>query len=431
MSRILIFITFFLLCSINAFSEVKRNTNLNNYTTIANAVDQALSNGKDIQKRIAELDVQRQDLYMSYASILPNVQYFYSMTHSDMAYSGSLSPLSGLNDRTIDGGMDSFSVEQNVSIHKIIPQIMYGQKNYDIAQNIYEQHRNELTLRVIATFLDVYRYEKLKKLSREAREAFEKQYEIAKIKFSHGKVTKSHLLSINAKLNEAQADEIKVTNQYEIAKNLYYFLTNSNPKNLILPSKMQLPEQDVNKFIDLALLKNTKLKIDKDSISKAKYNIAARASDLLPDVKIGYAKTKQRNIWYIAGNPDLTQDTAKLEISVPIFDSGQKILKVSKASKELTLAKINLELTTQEIVNLISTTWNMHLSQQANIDALRNSKLSAQEYYDQQKIMYINNTGSAAELFEAKKTLINAETALLNSEIEAIMLYYKLIHFIS
>lgn len=411
--------------SLQNFCWAKENSS-NERITIPMALDLANKHNPAIEKFDIQMDILGYDLYNTYAGYLPQVNYQDRSERIKMNYDTE-----DIEDRGFRSGMKSFTIDQDISVHKFVPEIMQKHKEKSARSYALLDELFITKLKVIQAFVDVYKNQKLLPIINEIEENLKKQLEIGQIKLDYDHIKSSDFKSLGADLAEAIAEKIKISNGLDIAKNTYTMLVGAEHTNLELDRVLQLPYQDISSFVEAVTVKNAKILASQEGATSAKYMLASKTANLLPDVNIGYANTFYKNLWYMPGYPDLTHNAYRVDVRIPIFDGGKSIVGVGRQVKELKLANLNSQITYEEVVSSASHFWSQYEVYSQMITRYEQSLKALEEILTQKQLQFNNDRGSFMSVLDAKRNMLAMKMKLIDAKCEKVLIYYKILSYVS
>ncbi len=396
-----------------------------NATTINQAITLAEKNNSDFLKSDIELDISSIDLFKAYSQALPNVSIIDKKEQMKMRYENGAAP-----DRDFTSRTESFNVEQNISLHKIIPNIITAHKEKAVKSYSISEDRKNAKIKIVMTFLELYKHTKTMPLINEMEKVTKSQMESMKSKFEYDRVGGYEFSQIASDVAKVSGDKIKIESGLNVWREYYKLIIGEQSQDLEVNANLVSPYKNLSSFIDAVAENNSKYLGSKEQLLKAKYGLAAKSMDLLPDVKVGYSKNRFKNLWYLPSYPDLNQEILRAEVSIPIFDGGRKIADLARQTKEVRLAFLNSEIEYQTTLKDASLAYGEFEASLETVRQYEYSIKSLESALEKEQIKYNSQRGSYYSLLSVKRNLLDIKIKLINAKCDRVMLYYKMTNYL-
>lgn len=251
-----------------------------------------------------------------------------------------------------------------------------------------------------------------------AKESAKRLYEQYKIKYNMGSLPRSNLVEQNAQLARIQLEELQQNTAKRQAKQLLKVMINVPNDQLIkLTGKL-----DINVFGKMPSLKSVLKQVSKNNPNIALAKLALDAADYNYKIALNSAKaqlnltaTMQKDIGASVG----------LSVNVPINDPTLKQQVVS-AKSALFQAKINLQQTSQDNLQLASNTWQELASKVKENQLLKNNLATSKKLYELSITQYKYGKASSLDVVTRQKTLVSDQQALISNTISYLQDFIKL-----
>lgn len=403
---------------INATAAEKR-------VTIEHAIQIAKKNNHELNKIELQRDLAAYDLYNVYSEYLPHVSATSKSEKMKMRYQDQPNM-----DRDFTQSTEALTIDQSISLHKMIPKVAQGHKDKSVKNYKLSEEAKISKFQVIETFIEIYKNQNIIPMLEDIASTIKTQKEIAEIKLKHDHIKSADLMLINAHMAEINAQRYRAVNDLDIAINLYNAIVGEKHSNLEIPQNITLPYKKIEQYIETVMNINSGMLAAQETVGRSKYALAAKSADLLPEVKVGYAKTNYKNLWYMPNNPDMTQNSARIEVQIPIFDGGRKIADVARHTKELRLAILESQIKHDTLIRDASRAWNEFEVSREMLKHYQYSLKSLEDIYTQKEIQYRSNKSSMYQLLDAKRSMLDTKMKLLTTRCNMVQNYYKILNYI-
>jgi len=229
-------------------------------------------------------------------------------------------------------------------------------------------------------------------------------------------------------LTNIQNTRDMINRQYEVALNLLKYQMGMDLNNKI---ELKDKTQDLISQLNADVLINKTLNIDNQSDYRmltvqekmAALNVKLQKSAFLPDVAVFYNHQENFNKKSFSFTPP---DILGLNVTVPIFGSGQKIAKVKQASLGLEKIKNGKEQLAMGLQLQYSDNQSAFKTAIAKFQANKYARDLASRIYDKAVIRYKEGMISSLELSQAQNQYLQAQSNYFNTIIEMSTAYTKL-----
>lgn len=396
---------------------------------IDEALERAHRDSYEFHKIEYSKNIASHDAYREYLSITPNVYYNTRREDTTMKYSINADrPNADFVSNT-----STFGIDQNLSIHKMIPMIVSAKYKHDVARYNLDESEKDVKIKFLNAFLDVYKYKQIIPLLTKIQQYLEKNIEIGKIRLKHGQIRESDFINLEYKLSEIVSEKLKAIGEFEIAKNLYKtFIGDIDEKQSINTNiNSKIKYRNFQEYLHDVLENNSKIKSSKSNSNVAYAEGVQKTVDLLPDVKFAVVKNRYQNLWYLPGFPDLDQNVTRLEVNVPIYDSGAKIINASKSIQNIKLANVNKYITYDDVYKSAIEAWQMRDAYKNITENYTNLLHAMNNNVIEKDIKQEGKIGSLGTLLDSRIEKNNVEIKLLHAKCNYILYSYRVLFLLS
>lgn len=384
------------------------------------SIKMAKNNSDELAMQYLSIESSESDFYSSLQKFLPSIKYSYSKG------SGTVNIPDHVDNVSFKSKNTSFSIEEDLSFHKIISNQTYAWNKLKSDKAKYQIFLNNLVLKTAETYMDVIisqeNFELAKNL--EKISSFDKYN--ASIKASLESINVNEYLGIESKSDDVTSRAIQSEMYKNIANDRYKIITKNDPKDFSLPVKFKLPTTNLNDYIKIVTENNKSIEDIKARLSMSESAKVASYSNLfLPDFKVFYTDSKSTLPFY-PGNPTMRVKQLVGSLELSLYDKGDKINAINKANIATRSAEYELKIAKQEIEINAKTLWSMHhslfllqKSKKENLNIESNRLLTALNKYKLGNISFV-------DYLKIYTSFYNAKIDYLRIYKEFVINYYKI-----
>ena len=403
--------------------------------TLKECVDEALKKNISIQQNILNLELAKKDVEIAKGNFLPNL----NASSSGRFNSGLSQNTSGVLSSTNNvNGSFSLSTSGNIfNGYRNLNSYKQAQLGVESSKLDIEFIQNDISLRVVNTYLNVLFAKENLSVARTQAEISRKQIEAAKNRFEAGAVAKGELLNAES---TAANDLQNVVNQENILNlallNLAQLLQ-IDPNNFDVASidvgspSATLLYNDPNAVYLKALGERPEIKKAELNIENSELGIELAKGAFLPTLSynLGVSTSyfhqfnnlfpgQSNDFFFKQVLKDRVQYGAGLSLNIPIFNRYQTKNRVAKSiinKKQSEFALESQKLQLQQIIQQafldVKAAVKTYEAAKISLDAQREAFKNAQERY---------NYGSMTQFDfdQVRNRLVNAEGAMIRSKFD-------------
>jgi outer membrane protein len=414
--------------------------------SLKQCIDYARENNLTVKKQFLQVQLSREDLKQSKASFLPSINgsatHVYNWGQTIDQYTNQFATERvRSNNFNLSADMDLFSGFQKLNRLRMM------QTNLKISQLQVEKTVNDISLNVATYYLQVLFYIELKKTTEAQLAVTKEQVERTRKMVNAGSVAQGELFNIEAQAATEEQAVAEANNNLNIS---YLTLAqlldvNDDPNfSITIPDlstfDINQPLPDPMQVYQLALGNQPEVKASELGVISADQSLKSTRGSAYPTISLsaswgtGYSGAAKRidtipgsssygTFKTIPFSDQLTQNenkSAGLFLRVPIFNGYQSRTAIQKAKIGLESARIDLEITKNNLLKVVQQAYADALAAQSKYGAA-NKKVNASResfHYAEQKIAVGMMT--SYEYNESKKNLVKAESDLLQARFDFI-----------
>ena len=385
--------------------------------TLDEAIDLGLENSKEYKIEQYYLDSAKNNKKSGMSEFLPEISFSYQTGKKQ-------------NVRSDGSGLDSFRAERANTLSlsqpifngmRGISTLKKGEAEYLAQKFKLEIFKRELILKIINSYIENLKFEKVAKLARDNLTYYQKILSQVKSKgslVSENEIIDNKIGYYNAKrdLEELENNLVQINLEYEN-------LTGAKPQNLE-NIKDEMPLADLEDLLqDMSI--NPEIMQKQQEVNSFKQAYWQELGNLSPKVNISASYSDQENLVYLDGG-DLASKSVFLEVKVPIFQKGNEYFGIKKAKYALKIKQQEFDLTVTEVEKKFNQAFqNYHYAKKSYEQIFDIFNLSKQKLAKNQK-SYNLKALSVISLLKAKIERNEAEIRFHEAKANLYTTYYKL-----
>lgn len=390
--------------------------------TIAEAISTALANSPDLQSSLARIHQAEAGLARARAPFWPRLSLFSEYVRADAPSSylfktidaRSLAPGTNFNKPGILENFES-GVKVDVNLYRggqDLLQHRIAETDMDASRFAHLAVRNTLVLSVIQLYYNVLAAADLVEIAAQTKKTVERQLEDRRIRYEGGSVLRSEVLSLKARLAQAETDLLQAGNRFQLMlATLNKVLGSALPENVILNDSGWSPPPcpgSYEKTLALALEKRPERARVKETVAAAELARRKARASYLPT-----ANAQAR--WYVddeAMEYDRHEDNWSLGVVLnwELFSGFSTQAGIARAEAMVEEGLATLRRVEQEIELDVKSTY-LQLSEAKS--RLEVAILGNQEAEEAFRLVSLEYQGGSASVVR----FLNAELALQSARI--------------
>lgn len=396
-------------------SLLQNNIHLQIANTSVNEAKAQVANGK--MNQLPNFGVDMTGMYLSNVAIYdPDWE---KVTTENIPHFGHQFNAS-LNQLLYSGG----KVNKSIGLAKL---------NEELARNQLADTELNMKYNAAQLYIGLYQLQNQLEILKKNKDLAESRLQNVQNFYAENMVTKNDVLRAEVFNSELEQATLTVENSIQVTNRNLVILTGLNENTNIIPDitdmKHEVAMENEFYFRDLAFHNNPKLSISSTQIAMAEKNLELTGTDLLPTVAAfaGYGFTRP----ITSSSPALDYYANSYQVGINISYNIESLYKnrkkaavnkiqieKSRQAKEATLQKINSD------INAAYNNYKLVLEQKK---VSEKSEIAANENYRISELKYQNQLITMVEMVDASNTKLNAELQTLNTEMNIILNYVKLL----
>ncbi len=406
--------------------------------TLEDCINHALQNNIQLKRSELQVESAHKDVTQSAFEMGPNLSGFYNHSFLD----GTTFNQYSLRFESLQNQSGSLGIVSEVTLFDGFNGINNRSRlKYQLESRRQDAEilKNDITLNVVAGFLQVLMDTEQHKLAREQFQVSQVQLKKADSQRELGTISQSDYLNIKSQNINQQAQLTSAANRLKFSNlELAHLLELDNPEDfeidltpITLSESHEILAFD-NLFEEIAQGR-PELRKAEYQMKSAQKSLSMAYGQLTPRVTLGYqlGSGYDQTAWFITPDsvlieyPDYTyrnqiqdyiQHRVYFRVSIPIFQKFSNLSNISKSKIQVLDAKYAVEEAEKQVYREIQTAFADAISSWDNYLAYKESAESFKELYNQTVKRFELGTASALDVSLAQNDLIKAEGELLHAK---------------
>jgi len=251
---------------------------------------------------------------------------------------------------------------------------------------------NQLLAQVVQAYADVRRDQQSLEIRRADVEVLGGQLKESQARFDVGEITRTDVAQSQARLASSQANLRNAEAQLATSRATYAALVGHNPGTLEPePSLAYLMPGNVDEAFDVAERNSPLLRGQQYAEQASRARVAGARAERMPAVSL------QSSLAFANGPIDPfvqglydTEQTARVTVTVPLFNGGLTTSRVRQAIERNNSDRITVETQRRSVLQTVTQSWNQILAARANIatteEEVRAATVAAEGTHEEQKV---------------------------------------------
>ena len=285
----------------------------------------------------------------------------------------------------------------------------------------------DVMLQAIAAYMDVLTNKAILELSRNNRDVLMKQLEAANERFAVGEVTKTDVAQSQARVSQAKTQVIASEGRLVSSIAEFERVVGYKPgESLKAPTELPELPATMDEALELGRAANPQLLGAIHATRAASYDVWTNTSSLLPRASLVGSMARQEGAG-VLGNSNFDQDSVKVEVTIPLYQSGSEHSRVRQAKSTERQRKDEQQNTKQSIEESIVQVWERLQTAIETIGTRQDQIKAAQVALDGVKQEQEYGARTILDVLDAEQELFVAKTNLVQAERDRVVAAYNLL----
>lgn len=343
--------------------------------TLEEAYQAAIKNDPVFRMRYFENEAGKENAILGRSQLLPNVAASHTVNRNtvDRQYIDQLGRTQ-LDHPRYNGKSSVVQLRQSLFNMDAIQRYRQGKVQTAQAEQAYEAGLDEVSVRVVNTYMDALFAEDQLALARAQRDMHLEQQKVNKFLFEKGEGTRTDMLETQARLDVAEASLVEAQDHVTAVRNTLAGVIGMDPGTLDqIGANFRPVKLDIATYEDwqqLALRQNNSLEAQRLSVENSRLEIGRNKAGHLPrvDFVASYSKNDSETINVLG--QQTTNRSVGIQVNVPIYSGGAINAQTRQAAANYGRAQAELDARTNEILIELRKAYDLVQSSGRKIDAL-------------------------------------------------------------
>lgn len=284
----------------------------------------------------------------------------------------------------------------------------------------------EILLNAVTAFMDVIRDGAVVSLRRSDLEFLEQQVSAARDRFDVGEGTRTDVSQAQARVAAAQSELNLASANLNTSRAVFQQVVGVKPRRLVAKTHVfgKLPTSQ-DKALLIGREQHPAIRASTHNVDAAVYNVSVIEGELLPTVTL---EGDVRRQWEPSGTGPGRVDSASVfaRVRIPLYQGGGVSARVRQAKEELGVARIQLDVSRDQVQANVIASWGQLQAARASIIAGRAqvaaNQLALDGVIEEQKV----GQRTTLDVLDTQRELINARVTLVTAERNRVVAAYAL-----
>ena len=412
----LVFSALFLGCS-GAWAEA---------ITLQDAVHSAYENNSELKAQSYSVEAARSQKQKAYGGFLPNLSADVNSGTQKTKIASSTTLKGSTNKKALNlsqdifnGGSTTFDIKRANSV-------------VDKEKALKDSKEQEVILSTIQAYLNILRYQELLAIETDNQQSQEKLADHTKKKLAVRDATKSEYAKANADYIAAISGRIAAENNLYSAKNTFSKITGIPVTEITNLEKItdnnfhqKIGDLNPDALVEIALQNNPDVKAATYGADSARHQSSMTISAMSPSLRVTLGTAEEKNPLYYS-NQKYHNESAYLNLHIPIFSSGVEYANISEANNILQREKYNLDSAKnrvkQQIVEYVAKIKNYYAQYESAKEQEGANEIYVATLKEEERL----GTKSIIDLLRARQDLYSAKQSRINLHYDKIATIFSL-----
>jgi hypothetical protein len=407
------------------------NNRILNAKTLPEVLQEAYKISDYIKIQDITTDIAKIDYQSDIASVMPELRYTYANRMNNTSFNGdqslTMNPLLAQFSRESLVTDSTFSVRQNLSIHKMIPGLIYSNNSKKSRMYETEIAITNFGMMAVNLYLNIVYLERSIEVYNKLENIMQDRVKKLEVMAQYGIVKKDKLSLAQAQLMNIKSQKIKILSDLDIAKMEYTTTLQQEPEELIIPdvTNYKLPLDNKEDFVSKALINNYQLLKSNTDTKTSHALFITNTMNTMPDIGIE-AGLKNTSIKTPLNNFNIDQQYIAFAVSIGLNTQANTISNARKTYKLYRINQLKHNLDIEKIKQDALATWNNYHSMLELIKAAKQSLEVSENALKEATIAVQSGLATTTDADEARQAVLEANLNLITAQKNAVMLYYKI-----
>jgi outer membrane protein len=282
-----------------------------------------------------------------------------------------------------------------------------------------------------SAYMDVIRDRQIAVLRERNLQFLSEQVRAARSRFDVGEGTRTDVAQADASRSAAVAQLAAARAQAKSSEAVYQRLVGEAPGSLKAASPLvKLLPKSLDQAVGLAREQHPAIVATEHLVDAAGFSVRSAEGALLPQVSASAGVSEM----YRDSSPDTTGLNGRstsagvgLQLTVPIYQGGRASAQVRKSKETLGQARIEVDVSRDQVRAAVTSAWSQYMASQENISAIRDTVSAAQLALE--GVIEERNVGqrTTLDVLDSQADVIDAQIALVEAERNVVVASYAIL----
>lgn len=279
----------------------------------------------------------------------------------------------------------------------------------------------------ISAYMDVVQAQAILELSRANQEVLTKQLQGSKDRFAVGDVTRTDVAQSQARLSNSKSAVIAAEGQVIATSATFQRLVGYKPEGLLdVPQKFPAIPASLEEALNESRQANPALLAAIHAEKSARYDVNSNIGTILPQVSL-VGSVSRSNTSGVTGNNSFDQDSLRLNVRVPLYQSGTEYSRVREAKARMRQRREETDNNRITVEENTTRAWEQLETSIATIAAREDQINAAELAFDGVKQEQEYGARTVLDVLDAEQELFSAKTNLVRAQRDRIVAVYNLL----
>lgn len=288
-----------------------------------------------------------------------------------------------------------------------------------------ERVEQSVMLDAITVYMNLFQAQEVVKYSQSNREVLDKHLESASNRFSLGEATRTDVAQSRSRLARGIADNNKAVGDWASARAAFKRVTGVEPDSAVLPENIPALPATVDEAVAIAQKNNPQIRSIQFDAMAAKDAVNVSKAVLLPSVSLR-AEMQKTNGFINLGGKEYDSQTALINVTVPIFQSGAEYSRIRSNKDIAEKRKLDAQNTSDTITENTVRAWQNVGVARANIKSTAEAVDAAMIALDGVTQEFEGGTRTTLDVLDAEQELFVARVENTRAKRDEVVNIYTL-----
>jgi len=282
----------------------------------------------------------------------------------------------------------------------------------------------DVLLAAATAFMDVVRDQAVLELNVNNEQVLRRQLEATRDRYEVGEITRTDVHQAEARLAGATADRIKGEGDLETSRAAYRNVIGASPEKLNHPELPPVGPKALGEAIEAALAENPELVAAGFDARAGLDNVDEIKGELLPSVDLSGSAGRAFDATSETSRAD--SYTAKLTLTVPLYQSGSVYSRLREARQEAAELRRKTDQSQRDAVEATTRAWKDLQTTRARIDSFKTQIKAAETALEGVQREASVGSRTVLDVLDAEQELLDARVSFVGAQRDEVIAVFAL-----